>query len=305
MKAGSTIALNVSRRSFRGGGYAAGFIVTGTEKVRCGFGNGDCLLFDFLHDTFAVADGTERCPRGSRELLERFYRELSSEEGTPGIEKLQEYVSTIYREQNYNAKTTFASVSLIGEGDNLFAAIASGGDSLIMILNTEERVRRFKSVADMNFAGRSTTAATVNLVQVNPACDRIVLATDGFADYLRQVFGIESPEKFNPLYDEDIVSVIEMLTESFEGLPAGIEYDDVGLLLIEPGRRDPLNRLCVITGGTTSAEESRFMGFEKEEMPDLWLSPPDWQGYQEIIKKAGIGISYRNSKGVPERANSS
>lgn len=232
----NSILLNASRRSLKAGSYAAGFIVTGTEKVRCGFGNGDCLLFDFEHDTFAVADGSERHPYASRKLLKCFGEELAAGNEAPTVDELQEYIRRIYQKQEYNQKTTFSCISFVREQEEMHAAVASGGDSIVMILDLYERERRFRTAADMNFAGRSISEAPVNLIRINPDRDRIVLATDGFADYIRQVFGVQSPEEFSMLYDESIEVIIDILTDSLEGLSGKIEYDDIGFLIIDPGK---------------------------------------------------------------------
>jgi len=297
MKNKTSILLNASRRSLKAGGYAAGFVVTGTEKVRCGFGNGDCLLFDFKHDTFAVADGSERHPRGSRELLERFGEELAEGDGAPVVDELQEYIRKIYKQQKYNSKTTFSCISFVKEQDEIHAAVANGGDSIVLILDMNERKRRFKTAADMNFAGRSITEAAVNLIRIDQDRDRIILATDGFADYIRQVFGAESPEKFGLLYDESPERVVEILTDSLEGLQDKIEYDDIGIIIIDPGKKNLGFPVSILTGGTSSVEENRFSGPGAEEVPDRWLKESDWFENQEIIEKAGIGISWSVCKG--------
>ncbi len=271
--------------------------MTGTEKVRCGYGNGDCLLFDFHHDTFAVADGSERHPRGSRELLERFGEELSERDGAPALDELQEYIRKIYKQQKYNSKTTFSCISFVKEQDEMHAAVANGGDSIVLILDVNERKRRFKTAADMNFAGRSITEAAVNLIRIDQDRDRIILATDGFADYIRQVFGVGSPEEFDILYDESAEKVIEILTDSFEGLQDKIEYDDIGFIIIDPGKKNLGFPVSILTGGTTSVEEKRFSGPGAEEVPDRWLMESDWQENRKIIEKAGIGISWSAYKG--------
>ena len=63
-------------------GAVCGGISTGTDKIRSGYGNGDCLYFDFEHMVFAVADGTERFPWASRDLLNRLSESLAKS-GTP------------------------------------------------------------------------------------------------------------------------------------------------------------------------------------------------------------------------------
>ncbi|MDQ1329868.1 MAG: hypothetical protein QG578_130, partial [Thermodesulfobacteriota bacterium] len=47
-------------------GALSALLVTGSDKVESGFGNGDCLLLDFSRLIFAVSDGSERYTQASR-----------------------------------------------------------------------------------------------------------------------------------------------------------------------------------------------------------------------------------------------
>ena len=69
--------LNPCRRSVCLPDRLGACLITGTEKIRCGYGNGDCLLLNFHQGVFAVADATERFPQASRILLERLEAEIS------------------------------------------------------------------------------------------------------------------------------------------------------------------------------------------------------------------------------------
>ena len=303
MKEEGALLLNASRRCLRAGNFAAGFVVTGTEKVRCGFGNGDCLFFDFRHGTFAVADGSERFPGASRKILGNFGRKLAAGEETPSLEQLQGNIRGIYTEQEYNHKTTFSSVTFIEDEGELNIAVASGGDSLIMVIDLEEKKRRFKTAADMNFAGRSISAPSVNLVTIDPERERIILATDGFADYLRQVFGAPSVEECDLLYEESLETIIDVLAESREGLEGKIEYDDIGFIIINPCGKKSVVPVTVITGGTTSRQENLFSGPEAEDVLDEWLYLSSCRGAGntgDALKRAGIGIYWNEGdEGIP------
>ena len=71
MKETGEIEINASQRTVKCGNAVCGSIITGTDKIRSGYGNGDCLYLDFMHGVFAVADATERFPWASRDLLNR------------------------------------------------------------------------------------------------------------------------------------------------------------------------------------------------------------------------------------------
>ncbi|MBP7586164.1 MAG: hypothetical protein KBA61_19130, partial [Spirochaetes bacterium] len=69
--------INAAARMISMEGRAGAFLATGTDKVRSGYGNGDCLYFDFENMVFAVADATERFPWASRDLLNRLSESLA------------------------------------------------------------------------------------------------------------------------------------------------------------------------------------------------------------------------------------
>jgi len=54
IKESPTIEINPSKRILKLPGVLCGGISTGTDKFRSGYGNGDCLFFDFEHMVFAI-----------------------------------------------------------------------------------------------------------------------------------------------------------------------------------------------------------------------------------------------------------
>ena len=82
MDKAEVILMNTSRRILKQKNVLCGSIITGSDKMRSGFGNGDCLFFDFENNVFAVADGSERFPFASREILLRLKEILNN--GKPG-----------------------------------------------------------------------------------------------------------------------------------------------------------------------------------------------------------------------------
>jgi len=140
-------------------GRAGAFLATGTDKVRSGYGNGDCVLMDFAHSVFALSDSTERHARASRELLERL-RTAVAESGTPaGIGEWRAMVNGVFSRQEYRHKATFSCVGLAERNGALTLTALNGGDSAIIVINVTERRVEYMSRPDMYFAGRSREIA--------------------------------------------------------------------------------------------------------------------------------------------------
>src|SRR5512137_495004 len=150
------IEINPLKRTLRVEGALSGSIFTGTDKVRSGYGNGDCLYFDFGHRVFAVADGTERFPWASRDILCRLADSLATA-GVP--ETAAEWKSLInrrvYAGQKYQHKTTFSCVAFSGDGDEVTVKVAHGGDSRVVEIDSVTGRALFQTERNMVFAGRS------------------------------------------------------------------------------------------------------------------------------------------------------
>ena len=58
------VLINAAKRMVRQKGALSALLVTGSDKVENGFGNGDCLLLDFSRLIFAVSDASERYTQG-------------------------------------------------------------------------------------------------------------------------------------------------------------------------------------------------------------------------------------------------
>src|SRR6056297_2260827 len=145
------IMLNVSRRWLMVQEVMGAAIVTGTDKVASGFGNGDCIMIDLRNMVFAVADGTERHPRSSRLFLESFMSILGSGNFPGDRQEWQEVIREVFSRQEYHCKTTFSMVALSREKK---AYIFNGGDSMVLVANRENGSLQFSSDVNMNFAGR-------------------------------------------------------------------------------------------------------------------------------------------------------
>ncbi len=119
-KESPTVEINPSKRILKLPGTLCGGISTGSDKIRSGYGNGDCLYFDFEHLVFAVADGSERFPWASRDLLNRVSERLAQSGVPDTVSGWRDLINTeIYSEQKYQHKTTFSCVAIRPEGQGV------------------------------------------------------------------------------------------------------------------------------------------------------------------------------------------
>ena len=254
------IMLNVSRRWLMVQEILGASLVTGTDKIASGFGNGDCILVDLHNRVFAVADGTERHTRGSRVLLERFRDTFSRGDRPRTRDEWQAAIQDVFDRQDYHCKTTFSMMAL-GHTERCgdVAYVFNGGDSMVLAANRENGNLSHASDVDMNFAGRSKIPGPVKECKYNPLETRFILATDGLNDLLRP---------FNEAFNRTLPSLLRernpamipgMVEERISALKTGYRsYDDVGLLVIDTGYIHEAGRGCVIMGGTTPQQESIF-----------------------------------------------
>ena len=118
-------------------GAVCGGISTGTEKIRSGYGNGDCLYFDFEHMVFAVADGSERFPWASRDLLNRLSESLARSGVPDTAGGWKELINTeVYSVQKYQHKTTFSCVAIRPAPEGVSLIISHGGDSVVTVMDS-------------------------------------------------------------------------------------------------------------------------------------------------------------------------
>ena len=167
-------------------GAVCGGISTGTDKIRSGYGNGDCLYFDFEHMVFAVADGSERFPWASRDLLNRLSESLT-QYGVPDTVSGWRYLinTEIYSEQKYQHKTTFSCVSIKREKEDVIMIVSHGGDSAVTVMNSVTGLICQQTERDMNFAGRSKEIVEVTEYRIVDHDSRVLISTDGFDDVWR------------------------------------------------------------------------------------------------------------------------
>lgn len=256
-------------------------LVTGTEKIRCGYGNGDCLLLDFHHRVFAVADAAERFPQASRLLLERLAAAIA-ETGPPKDEDaFNALLDRVWSRQKYIHKTTLSCVVLVDGENGPAAMLANNGDSTITFLNPEDGEILFRTRADMNFAGRSKHPNAVTTQRLNGRRPAIVLATDGLAGIGGTLSSkiTRSPHR--------IAHWIADRTRS-PALPP--EIDDIGAIALATDV--PVREAhTIIMGGTRPGKETDFLqsAGQKPAM-DRWDAIEVWQQAPQLMDLAGIQI---------------
>jgi hypothetical protein len=253
------IMINPVRRMVRLDGGLSACLVTGTEKVRCGYGNGDCMLLDFRRGVFAVADATERFSSSSSHMLHRLERMLSGGYLPSDTAGWSDCFSELYLQQEYRHKTTFSCVVLDGSlGGTISVRVISGGDSVVMITDSEGELL-FRTSPDMNFAGRSRNAGTVHSVEINDQGSRILIFTDGLQDFMKQMPPRGSLSGMPAEFLQDPVdSIAEKVFEGIRDHENRYEHDDIALIALDPFRVTSSAHESIIIGGTTPTEESRF-----------------------------------------------
>ena len=289
-KGSPTVEINPSKRILKLPGALCGGISTGSDKIRSGYGNGDCLYFDFEHLVFAVADGSERFPWASRDLLNRLSESLAKSGVPDTVSGWRDLINTeIYSEQKYQHKTTFSCVAIRPEGEGVSLIITHGGDSVVTVMNSVTGSIIQQTGRDMNFAGRSKDIVDVTQCRMVDRDVRLLLSTDGFDDVwrfcLRQSLLGGASDVF-ARYPVD--SICEMISGILHENSDRFEYDDIGFIIIDPYRTERIEGTTVIMGGTRPYEEQQYLAECSSGLNDLWLPAGKWKEFNEVFAWAGI-----------------
>ncbi len=271
-------------------------LVTGTDKVQSGFGNGDCLLMDFPHEVFAIADAAERFPEASRDLLERLFRGLSTR-GAPGTRS--EWMACIeeaWAGQKYIHKTTFSLLALSRRDDGLNAFISHGGDSVIMIFDARAGSIIYKSQPDMNFAGRSKQAPTIEKIPLENPDLRILLATDGLFDVVRHYYGYCPLGLPKELLSHPVHRAAGLLHRAIEESRGDLIHDDIGLILLDPFKVGDIQRAPLLMGGTNPDAEANYLKYIEEKASSKPKQPFQQAPDADLLEIAGIKELYKIKK---------
>lgn len=292
MKESPTVVINPSKRILKIPGAVCGGISTGTDKIRSGYGNGDCLYFDFEHLVFAVADGSERFPWASRDLLSRLAESLSLGGSPDTVCGWRDMMNTqVYSEQKYQHKTTFSSVAIRREGEDVLLIIAHGGDSAVTVMNSVTGEIRRQTGRDMNFAGRSKEIVDVTQYRIADRDSRVLISTDGFDDVwrfcLRQSLVGSARDVFTRYPVDGICEMISGILNENRGR---FEYDDIGFIILDPYRTERIGGTVVIMGGTRPYEEKRYQLEYASGAHDRWVRDEQWSEHDEVFAGAGIYV---------------
>ena len=268
-------------------GAVSALLVTGSDKIESGFGNGDCLLLDFSRLIFAVSDGSERHPSASRILLERFAHALTSSSLSCGVDELQCAIGRIYKEQKYIHKCTFSCAALFKNKNDFTAFVSSGGDSAVIIADSSDGSVIFKTASDMNFAGRSNKAPGISSVALKVPGLRIILASDGFIEALNKIQKQEASKLPVWLLRGSVCSLAGEFRRGFAAKNLK-SYDDIGMIIIDPFAVCRENA-AIFIGGTLPAKEALFTtSFTARS--GRWMEKEKWPRNESLLDSAGIKI---------------
>ena len=291
-KESPTVEINPSKRILKLPGVLCGGISTGSDKIRSGYGNGDCLYFDFEHLVFAVADGSERFPWASRDLLNRVSERLAQSGVPDTVSGWRDLINTeIYSEQKYQHKTTFSCVAIRPEGEGIRLIISHGGDSAVTVMNSVTGSICQQTGRDMNFAGRSKDIVDVTQYRTADRDIRVLISTDGFDDVwrfcMRQSLLGGASDVF-ARYPVD--GICEMISGILEENKDRFEYDDIGFIIIDPFRTEWIMETAVIMGGTRPYEEQQYLSEYSSGSNDQWVPDGQWGEHNEVFARAGIRV---------------
>jgi len=254
-------------------------VVTGTEKIRSGFGNGDCLMLDFRNLVFAASDATERFPAASYALLSRLADRLARDGAPENEANWRELLSAVYEPQEYHQKATLSCVAIRREEGGTKAFVSQGGDSIVLLVNLETRRVEYATSADMCFAGRARELLRIEEVPVGKQGYSFLIASDGITDAARLAGRTLERISGSVLSRLPIHEIPGGLAEYLAGLRAPAEYDDVGLIVFSATELEAANQPTVLVGGTSPAEESAHSrGVSENLIADIWTTLADSEG---------------------------
>lgn len=243
------IELHSDVRAVIAEGAFAMLLITGTDKVRCGYGNGDSLLVDLDHRVFAIADATERFPHASRVLLSNVVNGLHTI--PQSNEEWSHYLNGIYARQEYHMKSTLSLIALQERENITQVFIAHGGDSSLKIYDRHTKREQYSTKVNMNFAGRSKTLQKVESVNLYGQ-SRVVICSDGFNDVIKHC-GIQIEDLITVSFMEMITHIVDKVVKLEHK-----EYDDISLLLIDIPTIYTVHSKGILMGGTTRLQEQNI-----------------------------------------------
>jgi serine/threonine protein phosphatase PrpC len=299
---GARVLINPARRSLRIAGVLGAGLLTGAEKLRNGFRNGDSLLIDFKNRVFAIADAGERFPQASGNLLQRLAQDLDRHGPPEDAASWQARIAALWKTQLYVEKTTLSIVAVAPGSDACQCPsvpvrvcpclprsaggcrlwITHGGDSRIAVIGEGGIYHR--SLPDMNFAGRSLQAPALQTISVDDPEARIVLASDGLNDPFRSLDDRLEPSIPPCLRQPEVDAVVDAV---FDALQAGARpYDDAGLIVVAPSDLAGCPEVRILIG----ARSERRHENDPRAPADVWIPLDRRPETVENLREAGIRI---------------
>ncbi|HSV98449.1 MAG TPA: SpoIIE family protein phosphatase [Spirochaetota bacterium] len=286
--------INAAERTLVMGDAACAMVLTGSDKIRSGYGNGDCLLLDFKHSVFALSDGAERYARASRLLLERLSEAIEVEGVPTGTDEWRDLVNRVYSRQRYQHKATFSCAALAGPPGSRRLVVIHGGDSMVFVVNKHTGAIEFRTGVDMSFAGRSKTVTNVTEIDLKKGEYRIVICSDGLIDVARfagrDIAGLLSSTALRAAVRK-IPERVKKIISDFLMREAERDYDDISFIVLEPSVMNESGDLRMVMGGTSPGEEEEY---QRRVLPERifnrWLGVGEMAAQSSLINSCGIRI---------------
>ena len=197
----------------------------------------------------------------------------------------------IYSEQKYQHKTTFSSVAVRREGEDVLLIISHGGDSAVTVMNSLTGSIYRQTGRDMNFAGRSKEILDVTQCRVSNRDSRVLLSTDGFDDvwrFCRHQSLLGGARDVFARYPVD--GICEMISGILDANKNRFEYDDIGLIILDPNQLEPIGGTAVMMGGTRPYEEQQYRSEYASGTHDQWVRDAQWEDHDTVFAGAGIRV---------------
>ncbi len=284
----SSVQINFAKRAMVLHDQVSASLITGSEKLKSGFGNGDCLLLDLQNLFFAVSDSTDRWPDASRNILQGMIKDLAGYVPKDNNEWLN-FINAAYDRQEYIYRATISAVFINRQNDQHEAVIIHGGDSLILIIDVRTGQVKYQSISDMNFVGRAKSLSKVESVPLESENERIIIASDGLADLARIVNYPLEEMCINAASRYSVDEVPQQIAELFNRQEDSLKYDDIGIVVIDPFKVQLNKDLCLLMGGTMPEAEKRFyFALQESKIIDEWITLDKINATEEKYIIAGI-----------------
>lgn len=254
------ILINRYSRSVSCPGFAGAVLRQGFNGAERYSGTGDSVMLDFTNRFFAVADGTARHSRASRNFLVMVADGLqkmdfsgictacSMREAEEISRRLKQETEKIISRIHYTENCTFTGFLLINTDEGRKAAVMHTGDSMLYRCSRDRGVEK---VTENNFwfIGRSQKLYQAELCDINDG-EKIFLATDGLND-----LNFSDTSCLARMFGQDAHEIPQNILREYE--TRRDVFDDIAMISVDPF----FNERCrgtVIAGGTDKSEEEEF-----------------------------------------------